>query len=77
MRAAAPLAVAAAAVAAAAAAAVCSEPAPGRLWTPNLHLWEVLREALQPPRRLSGVLPRRCTAFPTPGPRSLPVLVDV
>ena len=62
---------------AAAAAAVCSGPDPGQRRVLYRLLWGALREALQPPRQLHGVLPRRCTTFPTPAPRSLPVLVDV
>ena len=64
-------------VAAVAAVAVCSGPAPGQRRVLYRHLGVVLLVALQPPRRLNGVLPRRCTTCPTPGPRSLPVLVDV
>ena len=62
---------------AAAAAAVCSGPDPGQRRVLYRLLWGALREALQAPRQLHGVLPRRCTTFPTPAPRSLPVLVDV
>ena len=58
-------------------AAVYLEPVPGQWWVLYPHLWGELREALQQPRRLRGVLPRRCTTSPTPEPRSLPVLVDV
>ena len=73
------LSVAAAAVAAVAVAAVavCSGPAPGQCRVLYLHLSGAPREALQLSTRQSGFLPRRCTTFPTPGPRSLPVLVDV
>ena len=65
------------AVVAVAVAAVCSGPAPVQLWVLYRHLWGALRVALLPLRQLRGVLPKRCTVFPTPGPHSLPVLVDV
>jgi hypothetical protein len=60
----------------AAAAAICSEPGPGQRRVLYRPLLGALREALQPPRQLHGALPRRCTTFPTPAPRFLPVPVD-
>ena len=65
------------AVVAVAVAAVCSVPTPGQCLLLYRHLGVVLPEVLQSPRRLSGFPPRRCTTCPIPGPRSLPVPVDV